>query len=710
MSSPESVSRLHPEAEPDLRRLLRDSPSPVVTDGAMGTYFHQLTGEPSDQCERWNVTHPDTIFQIHRAYLQAGAVCLRTNTYGWAAAAGRPTPVPATPALAGSGTDWADRDAMGSSDRDAAAAVDPEAAVSSDRDAAAAVDPEAAFRPERIIRQAWQLARSAVAAHVAAGGRPAVILANLGYLPEGIADGGPFDVFRAVDTWLELGATHFICETLTDDRQLAAVASYIRERSPGACLIASFAVQPEGLLMTGEAVSSLFRRLDASGEIDILGLNCVSGPVPMLRLASRIGRLSKPLMVLPNAGYPTVMDREMVFPVQPGYFAEQMRALLNLGVRIAGGCCGTTPDHIRALRGEVDRFEAAAGARPVAAEIAARSAAGAASDPAAAGARPDSAACSGPVASGAELPSLRVAEPKDFSDVCAHPANSFLNKLAVGQRVIAVEYDSPDPAQLSLYLQNARRLEAAGADVLTVADCPVARPRADSSLTAAVLKSVLTHCEPLPHLTCRDRNVNATKALLLGLNMQAIYNVLIVTGDPIPKEDRADIKVVFNFNSVVLSEYIRGLNGTAFEHPMHVSGALDINARNFDAELRRARRKQAAGMMTFFTQPVLSERAAVHLEQARSVLDGAYILGGLMPVISYRNAVYMQNELSGIQIDPDIVERYAGLGRAHAEALALDLTVGFAERIQQAVHGFYVITPFNRVNLVCRILEMIRRL
>ena len=100
----------------------------------------------------------------------------------------------------------------------------------------------------------------------------------------------------------------------------------------------------------------------------------------------------------------------------------------------------------------------------------------------------------------------------------------------------------------------------------------------------------------------------------------------------------------------------------------------------------------------------------IHLEQARSALGGAYILGGLMPVISYRNAVYMQNELSGIQIDPTIIDRYAGLERAQAEALALDLTVGFAERIQQAVHGFYVMTPFNRVALVCRILDMIRRL
>lgn len=625
MSNTAPVSKPRSDAEPDLRRLLRENSLPVVVDGAMGTYFHQLTGEPSDRCEHWNLTDPDIILGIHRAYLQAGAVCLRTNSYGWATVAGS----------------------------------------------------DDAILPEQLIREAWMLARSASAAHAAEGGCPAVILANLGYLPETAAESAAFDVFRAVDTWLALGATHFICETLTDDRQLMAVAHYIGERSPGACLIASFAVQPEGLLVTGEPVTSLFRRLDAAEGIHILGLNCVSGPVPMLRLVSRIGCLNKPLMVLPNAGYPTVMDREMVFPVQPDYFAEQMRALLDLGVRMVGGCCGTTPDHIRALRAEADRLVPA----------------GATFN-----------------RGGAGLPPDPVSVPKDFSDVRTHPDNRFLNKLAAGQRVIAVEYDSPDPPQLQMYLENARRLESAGADVLTIADCPVARPRADSSMTAAALKSALTRCEPFPHLTCRDRNVNATKALLLGLNMQAIYNVLVVTGDPIPKEDRTDTKAVFNFNSVVLSEYIRGLNATTFEHPMGVAGALDINARNFDVELRRAKRKQAAGVMTFFTQPVLSERAVIHLEQARSALGGAYILGGLMPVISYRNAVYMQNELSGIQIDPTIIDRYAGLERAQAEALALDLTVGFAERIQQAVHGFYVMTPFNRVALVCRILDMIRRL
>ena len=195
------------------------------------------------------------------------------------------------------------------------------------------------------------------------------------------------------------------------------------------------------------------------------------------------------------------------------------------------------------------------------------------------------------------------------------------------------------------------------------------------------------------------------KSALLGLYLEELRNVLVVTGDPIPTSDRDEIKGVYQFNSRLLTRYIASLNDEIFTNPMNISGALNINAHNFESELRRAIKKEEAGVSMFFTQPVLSQEAVENLRLAKETLS-SYLMGGIMPIVSHRNAVFMNEEISGIRVDRDIIARYEGVDREGASRLGVELSLAFMEQSAQWVDGYYIITPFNRIDLVE---EIIRR-
>jgi len=209
-------------------------------------------------------------------------------------------------------------------------------------------------------------------------------------------------------------------------------------------------------------------------------------------------------------------------------------------------------------------------------------------------------------------------------------------------------------------------------------------------------------------MTCRDRNLNATKALLLGLSAEGVHNVLTVTGDPIPSADRDEVKSVFNFNSRMLARYITGLGETVLTTPFRVFGALNLNARNFSVQLRLAQKKEENGMVGFLTQPVLTAQALENLKLAHETLHGK-ILGGIIPVVSQRNALFMNSEVSGITVDQEIIDRYAGLDRAQGEELAVRISTTIAKEIAPYVDGFYLMTPFGRTGLMGRIMDEIRK-
>ncbi len=476
----------------------------------------------------------------------------------------------------------------------------------------------------------------------------------------------PEDLLRAADCLLELGAENFLFETFSELNALDRIAAYIKEKRPGAFILTSFAAGPDGVTRHGLHAGTLLQQAADCAAIDAVGLNCVSGPSHLLRLVKGLQRLPQLLAVMPNAGYPAIVRGRTVYEGTPGYFAGRMAEIAAAGARIMGGCCGTTPEFIRKTRAALEKAQphpaAACRICPGAPEAA----------PARKGGR-----------------------------------NRLAERLSAGERVIAVELDPPADADVSRFLQGARQLVRAGADTVTIADCPIARPRVDSCMLAAKLHRELG-IDPIPHMTCRDRNINATRALLLGLSVEGVRNVLAVTGDPVPTAERDEVKSVFSFHSAILTGYIRGLGEENIVAPFQVFAALNVNAANFDAEMKKAQRKRAAGAAGFLTQPVMSERAFANLERAHRELPDMKILGGVIPIVSERNALFMNNEVAGIEIPEPVVRQYRGLGRERAEALAVELSIGFARRMEPYTAGWYFMTPFQRVSLIERILAGLR--
>ena len=578
---------------------------PLLFDGGMGTYYK---AKPGTECEQGNLLDPAGVRNVHREYLAAGAEAIKTNTFGLPRMAAVQQP------------DW-----------------------------------------QALARAGWKLAAEAAAETGAA------VFADLGPAPD--TEAAPAgSIYTAVARcFVEQGAKNFLFETLSSDAGVLEAVQAVKAQVPDAFVLVSFAVLPDGYTREGMYSKDLVRRMTESGIVDAVGFNCVSAPGAMRTLVQQLGSTALPLSVMPNAGYPVVTRTQVKYQGKPEYFAKELARIAAEGVRILGGCCGTTPAHIAALRAALDSLPAVEKAAP-AVQV-----------------------------STPEAPTVE----KD---------DAFLRKLNAGKKVIAIELDSPKDADLTNYLAGAKRLQAAGADLLTIADCPIARARMDSSLVACRVHRELGLCT-LPHMTCRDRNLNATKALLLGLYAEGVREVLAITGDPIPTAERDEVKNVYQFNSRKLAQYIVSLAGEGREmpSPMTVFGALNLNARNFEVELRRAGEKLENGMSGFLTQPVLSEQAVENLRRTRETLgERAKILAGIMPVISQRNAIFMENEVNGIHVAEDIMEAFAGLDREQGEALGLEISLKMAREALPYADGFYLMTPFNRVALMERLIARLK--
>ena len=587
----------------DVREILKKRP--LLFDGGMGTYYK---AKPGQECEQANLLNPDGILTVHRAYLEAGTDAIKTNTFGLPRMAAAQNPM------------W-----------------------------------------EAMADEGWKLAAQAAAKTSAA------VFADLGPAPDTEALPAAQIYTALAERFAALGAKNFLFETLSSDAGVAEAARQIKEAVPDAFVLVSFAVLPDGYTREGRHCAELVRSMTACGAVDAVGLNCVSAPGAMRALVQQLGETKLPLAVMPNAGYPVVTRTRVQYQGRPEYFARELARLAAEGVRILGGCCGTTPAHIAALRAALDALPETLPAAPAAAVSTA-------------------------------------AKPEVEKD------DAFLRKLNAGKKVIAIELDSPKDADLTGYLDGARRLQAAGADLLTIADCPIARARMDSSLVACRVHRELG-MNVLPHMTCRDRNLNATKALLLGLYAEGVREVLAITGDPIPTAERDEVKNVYQFNSRKLAQYIVSLAGEGREmpSPITVFGALNLNARNFEVELRRAAEKLENGMSGFLTQPVLSAQAVENLKKTRETLgERAKILAGILPVVSQRNAIFMENEVNGIHVDDAIIQRFEGLDRAAGEELGLEVSVQAAKAAAPYVDGFYLMTPFNRVALMERLIARLR--
>ena len=570
---------------------------PLIFDGGMGTYYAQKTHTRGKGVELANIETPIVVEGIHTEYLRAGAQAIKTNTF----AANR---------IVYQGE---------------------EALV------------------QGILRTGWELATRAAEPF------GAYVFADIGPVA-GLPPADIAEEYRFLsDTFLALGAKNFLFETNSSMEGLVETAAHIKQIVPDAFVLTSFAALSGGYTRDGLFVEELIRIAAESGYIDAVGFNCVSGVQSMKELVHLIGTCPLPLSLMPNAGHPIVIDGRTFYESAPDYFGKGLAAIVREGVSIAGGCCGTTPEHIRALCKALEGGTAAEGER--------------------------------------------VRQERTELTPSRSP---FFEALKAGEIPIAVELDPPDTGNADKFMAGARELQAAGVHAITIADNPIARARMDAAMLAGRVRRSLG-IEPIPHMTCRDRNLNAIKSILLGLSAEGIHNMIAITGDPIPTAERDEVKSVYQFNSRKLSAFIKSLGERGDVIPFHVFGALNVNAKHFPSQLGLAKKKMEAGMTGFFTQPVLSAQAKENLRTARDTLPGALILGGIMPVVSERNARFMESEITGIHVEERIINAYHGLDREAAEELAVELSLGIARDIKPYIDGYYIITPFSRTALVARI-------
>ena len=574
----------------------------LLFDGAMGTVFSALPGKEGMRPEEANLSDPEIIADVHWAYLTAGAAAIKTNTFS-----------------------------LGQ-----------------------------LFLAEDTEAEALLLAGARIAKE-AAEPFGAFVFGDMGPVTGG--EEVCFSVYkRQTELFLGAGIDCFLIETLPSLAGVEQFAAWLKQTHPDTFLLVSFAAGPDGATLDGLSGRALFLSARDCPHIDACGFNCYSGPGHMLRLLRGMPPGEVLTSAMPNAGYPTTLGRRTVYGGSPAYFSGMQVQLYQCGVRILGGCCGTTPAHIAALSEELKKLP---------------------------------------------LPGDVFALKTPPSAAHAVRPNPLREKLFSGAKCIFAEYDPPREDDLTAYMEGVKELGEAGADAITIADCPVGVPRVDSTLLACKIRREL-HMEAVPHMACRDRNLNAIKALLLGLSAEDLHTVLLVTGDPIPVELRDKVKGVFNCHSRRLASFVRSLGEEGVHTPFLMLGALNVNAPNFASELKLAVEKEENGIEGFLTQPVLSPEAEENLRRARETLHGK-LLAGIYPPVSYRNACFLNNEIGGIRVSPEIMESYRDLDREQAQRRAEELSVTIARAVAPYSDGWYLMTPFARTALIARIIDRIKK-
>lgn len=575
---------------------------PLVFDGAMGTYYPDKSKRVMPECEMANLFDSEVIYEIHKEYVDAGAMAIKTNTFQ-----------ANTVSL---GTDFS--------------------------------------VVKNVIEAGISLAKKAVVK------TETLVFADIGPIPGN--DEKSIDEHKEIiDIFLENGINDFLFETFSEIGTLKELAKYIKTKDEDAFIITSFAVGADGLTRTGEVGEDLLGAAARSADIDAVGFNCVSGPLRLREYIEKINLPEKIISIMPNGGYPTVIKNRTYYSANKDYFSNATLQFLEYGVQIIGGCCGTRPEFIREITERISEYR---------------------------------------------YTKTRPEKKKHARLETPYTENLFRNKLEHGKKPIVVEFDPPKDLNMKRYMENVKALSNSGADGITIADCPVARVRVDASLTAYKIKNEIG-IEPIVHMTCRDRNVNASKALLLGLNLENILNIITITGDPVPTAEKDEVKSVFQFNSTKFAALVSDMNEKIFTNKMNIGAALNINANKFDLEIKRAQAKEKAGVNVFYTQPVISRTAVENLKIARKELK-SYIMGGVMPIVSYKNALFMNSEASGIRLDDEIIERYKGLEREAASRLAVEITSDFMRQIADDVDGYYIITPFSRVEIVGELIQLFK--
>ena len=596
----------------------------IVFDGGVGTYLYEKGIYINTCFDELNLANPDLVAEVHRDYIVAGADVVETNTFG--ASRFR---------LAPHGLEKKVRE---------------------------------------INRRGAEIARNAAAGTALAAG-------SVGPLGVQIEPIGKLSLGEARDAFkeqaaglLEGGVDLLVLETFTMVNELVEAVRAVRELDSKIPILAQVTVNDDGQLLSGASLET-FVGAAADLDIDALGLNCSVGPKAMLEALDKLRPLARrPLSVQPNAGAPQSVAGRNIYMTSPEYIAEYAKRFILSGASIVGGCCGTNPGHIKAIRRAVQALRPSRRLE-----------------------RADTA--------------LRIETPVTVAVVPRAEKSRLGRKLAAGRFVTLVELVSPKGVSPAAQVQKARRLGQAGIDAINIPD----GPRASARMSALALASILereTGIETVLHIACRDRNVIGMQSDLLGAWALGLRNILAVTGDPPKLGNYPEATAVFDVDSIGLTNIVTRLNhgrdlaGNPIGDPTGFLVGVGVNpgAINMDEELRRLEWKIEAGAEFMITQPVF-DPALLEGFLKRIEPLGLPLICGIWPLVSYRNAEFMNNEVPGAKVPSDILDR---MRRTATQEEGFREGVVIAketyDRLKKDVAGVQLSAPLGRIEGIFTIL------
>lgn len=631
--------------KPDLREAL--ALRPRVGDGAMATYLYQLGLPVGVSFEEFNLRKPDVIADVHRRYAQAGAEIIETNTF--------------------------------SAQHAKLARYGLERKTEAINEAGVAIARKGAGENAYIV---------GAAGSIRAGRRKSVRTATI-----------KRDYEEQIGALLGAGVDGILLETFYDFEELSLALDIVRAKSD-LPVICQFAVEDGVRTHDGVLLVDAFRRLKTAGA-DVVGFNCRSGPTAILRAMESLPRdLGLPLSVYPNAGIPDYVDGKVVYSASPEYFAASARKFADLGARLIGGCCGTTPEHIAAIAEALSGFEPGI-ASPVDKSAAKETPVNVVS-PALGASKADAPTKSettGQAGTGTATQTgpYRTGQAGTGSDA---PTSSNIVELVKKRHTVIVELDPPRDLDISKFMAGAQALKDARADALTMADNSLAVTRMSNMALAALLLERIG-IRPLVHIACRDRNLIGTQSHMMGFDALGIDHVLAVTGDPAKFGDLPGASSVYDLTSFEIIRMIKQLNeGIAFsgkplKHKARfvVGAAFNPNVKYLDKAVQRLEKKIEAGADYIMTQPVYDPHLIERIAEATGHL-GIPIFLGIFPLASGRNAEYLHNEVPGIQLSDEVRSRMHGLEGAAGRAEGIRIAKELLDVAMKRFNGIYLMTPF----------------
>lgn len=603
---------------------------PLLVDGAMGSLLYERGVLHTRSYDELNLQQPELIRTIHRDYVAAGAELIETNTFG------------------------ANRMALARHGLVDKAAEINRAGVELARSAAAG----------RQVYVAGAVGPTGVKFHVASHSERRL---------------ARFALAEQIDVLVLAGVDAIALETFSSILEMEEAISVARERGPKVPIIAMMAFDASGHSDGGLGPAEIADRLIAAGA-DAVGANCGVGPAELYQVVTNMVGRGKPVIAQPNAGLPASVEGRTLYVANPEHFGVFARRMLKSGVRLVGGCCGTTPEHTRAMLGAVrmlrgekldERIHAAS-----------------------------------PRATTAPTPAPAVTELAVRSRLGA--------RIAANEFAVSVELTAPSGLDLDKTKAAVDQLRAGGVDIVNIADGPRASARMANIAVCARLVAE-TSAEPILHVCSRDRSFLGLIAHLLGAHGMGLRNLVIITGDPPKMGDYPFSTPVYDVDSIGLLRIAAGLNAgvdpagkpcapTSF---VLATGA-EPGAHDRDRELRRLEEKKAAGAELVMTQPVYDPRTLERfLDDAKPL--GLPVMVGILPLASHRNAEFLHNEVPGMAIPAQYRERMAKVGagpeaRAEGIAIAQEALASVAHRVA----GAYIMPPFNRVESALAVLEVVR--